>query len=788
MTTPAELVDSLTTSSSSLNVSFRVDVAQGDNDDDTGGSSSGSGTDEGYGGSASSNACLTERDESPSDSSSLTSTGLHTSSRKRPRTAHHRCGRTGDSNRPMLHRKDEAEYFSSSVIADFSSSDGEDDDDDDDYDPKMITAASAAPAVRTEAAKVETGSTDEWPMLPLRVRAEDLIPRTHFAKTRAAILKNKVDSQKPLVMGLGCDIMAHVLTFLEPENILDVLTMPLSKSWLTTYTRQPELWRILCLMEPFLAPVDDFDDDSDEESDPFLVDVQTELHRTFGNFRIKYTLLVRCVRYLSRIKDDALHGRSPSMIDYVGVSASSTPTDNNRSFMAATNINLSGSLSTNLYLQEFLSRAREAGESRSRSILEHVNGFPASAPSEPIGTVDDGSSSSCVSRRKRTKLERNNLNVTKSSSLNKPQYAHSMITSRLLGPAANGAPGLNVNLPWSCAIYSIINWMVALADVEGIQTMCLKVLPLLLEDEQQRSTAQLAGLTEAVLRNMVCFPNSASLHKAAFHTIVLLARPLGGREGMLFNTSMVNSSGIFAAVRREGENVRNGIAVLLDSMRRFRSDPALQAMSCWSLVNIALAPAQKEALVKLGGIEVTTSAMRAHPFSAEVQFRALFSLINLLIPTVVPVILEPSPSGSSGHAAEIFCTASDEESEQDIVNGMVEQIVQLVVTAMKNFCASEAILNRACLVLHNLSLTESFRDVIILSEGCYQMLEWCLGNYKTDQVLQQSATGTIHRLQLTLSNNESLRNRFTASLRVQQQLIRDQANQNTELHSLQTQG
>ena len=125
---------------------------------------------------------------------------------------------------------------------------------------------------------------------------------------------------------------------------------------------------------------------------------------------------------------------------------------------------------------------------------------------------------------------------------------------------------------------------------------------------------------------------------------------------MLFHSSMVNAAGIFSgAGARNGHNPaanpdgngddegtmfsggsqndgKNGIAVMLDSMRRFEADEALQAMSCWSLVNIALAPVQKEVLVKLGGIEVTTNAMMRHPHNAEVQFRALFALINLVIP------------------------------------------------------------------------------------------------------------------------------------------------------------
>jgi hypothetical protein len=128
---------------------------------------------------------------------------------------------------------------------------------------------------------------------------------------------------------------------------------------------------------------------------------------------------------------------------------------------------------------------------------------------------------------------------------------------------------------------------------------------------------------------MVLFPDSAQLHIAVFHTIVLLARPLGGKEGMLFRSSMV-ISGIFCG--QNAAHPKSGIAVMVESMKRFEDNDVLQAMSCWALVNIALAPSQKAELVRLGGIKATCNAMLRHPFSAEVQFRALFALINLVIP------------------------------------------------------------------------------------------------------------------------------------------------------------
>lgn len=140
-------------------------------------------------------------------------------------------------------------------------------------------------------------------------------------------------------------------------------------------------------------------------------------------------------------------------------------------------------------------------------------------------------------------------------------------------------------------------------------------------------------------------------------------------------------------------------------------------------------------------------------------------MINLVIPSVSLNV------GEDGEGQNVV----GEGSEKEMLDDMVDQIVNLVVLAMKNFCSSEAILNRACLVLHNLSLTQAYHSALLWTPNCYQMLDWCLANYRTDQVLQQSAAGTLHRLQITLSSDETLRARFSSSLQAQQQLSLEEA-------------
>jgi len=557
--------------------------------------------------------------------------------------------------------------------------------------------------------------------------------------------KAAVDESDPTVYSFGQDVMAIVCSFLDPTEVHSVLTQPLSKMWLVTYTAPQELWKVLCTSRPFYAKLDENDGGaSRENSFPLCDDLQ--IRHLFGRYRLLYTSFVRCMRYLNRLQGDALSGR-----------ASRAPFGTGQS----------EALSSGGGLRAYFSRARSLGRSgRGRD----PGGSRSSSDAAMSLTSDSDEDGGSGERRRRDGSGVPSLlagSGPRDSSAGGRRLGSSMITDRLLRPTRTGDVD-NVNLPWSCAIYSIVNWLVTFADVEGIQIMCLKCLPYLLEDESQRTTAQRAGLTDSVLRAMVLFPDSIELHTVAFHTLVLLARPLGGNEGMLFHTAMVNTRGIFDG-RSSSSSVssKNGIVVMLDSMRRFAQDDVLQAMSCWSLVNVALTPLQKRMLVKLGGLTVTANAMLQHPYIAEVQFRALFALINLVIPS------ETRPDETAEmreFEREIFQQLGEagEISEKEMLDASVGQIANLVVVAMKNFCSSEAILNRACLVLHNLSLNEEYHGILLCTPNCYQMLEWCLGNYPHDHVLQQSVVGTIQRVNATMSRDEELRRRFTQSIQTQQ--------------------
>jgi hypothetical protein len=294
--------------------------------------------------------------------------------------------------------------------------------------------------------------------------------------------------------------------------------------------------------------------------------------------------------------------------------------------------------------------------------------------------------------------------------------------------------------------------------------MCIETLSYLLEDERQRLTAKRASLVGVILEAMLSFPDALRLHITALHALVLLGRPLGGQEGMLIDlieSPMALRGAAF--VDRAKEGMTNGvktITTVLGSMRRFEHEEKLQAMACWALVNLALFPAQKSILMKLGGIETTLNAMRMHPRSLCVQFRGLFALINFVVPCKNPN-LSPRTREMDGTPQKI---------EKEILDGHVGEIANLVVVSLQNFHSSKTIRNRAYLVFHNLSLSPDYLPILMWTRHCYKLLGWCAAKDLSDEMLRRSAVGALRRIEELLSRDENLRTRFAQWILAEQAL------------------
>jgi hypothetical protein len=416
--------------------------------------SSGSATEGGYGASNSSNGKQSETSSFPSSEDSSEDSG---NERKR-RKGHS----TGDPLRPMLSKKRDAPHSSSSEIADFSSTFSLNALKTSRCDSPSLSSSSCPkdghvdPLARsTPPGRLDLGLA-HWSKAHCQLSNDGIEGETGARRSKkrgrsderkpAAIrVPRTTDTctmdSKPLITSLGCDLMAHVLTFLEPPDILDVLTMPLSKDWLSSFTSQPELWRVLCLLEPFKAQVEDERGNSDSESSDEDSAVSDVMPAKKPKFRLMYTSYVRCMRCLIRIKDDAINGRPLTANEYTeGIEGAIAPYN----------------VGANHNLQQFLSRARGVssmeGDRPADSSVAVVD--ESSAASHGLAeSANSASAAATSSALSRVFTQDNPVNPSKPPTLRVGR-------SGLKQSARYGGDIGPVELPWSCGIYSIVNWMV----------------------------------------------------------------------------------------------------------------------------------------------------------------------------------------------------------------------------------------------------------------------------------------------------------------------------------------
>ena len=172
-----------------------------------------------------------------------------------------------------------------------------------------------------------------------------------------------------------------------------------------------------------------------------------------------------------------------------------------------------------------------------------------------------------------------------------------------------------------------------------------------------------------------------------------------------------------------------GIAAVLRSMRIHGKNANVQAMGCWSLVNLALNHQQKLALLALDGLDAVLAAMAHHPSTLEVQFRALFALINLVIPEAGSVSTNTMDCGENAAHA---------------------RVVRGVLAAMRHFPESEKLVRCGCLVLHNLSSGRQERASFISVRRRAALTEGRAQSHK-DADVQRSAVSTLRRLRVAVA-------------------------------------
>ena len=297
---------------------------------------------------------------------------------------------------------------------------------------------------------------------------------------------NNTDRNETPIYDIGSDIMVQILFFLTHVETHKFLTMPLSKKWCETYMFPQDLWKILCLSPPFYVKADvvtknsddhkkicDTDstdssyssgyasssDQSDDTLSSFPLYSDLKASQIFGVYRLLYSSFVKCVRYLDQIKEDAMKGKTPR-----GMESSCIP-------------DLEGNKQITKYLADLKEKRvisqRESGVkgTSSSTNLKSTTSQNPTLGSKRIVEVETKAKKLGKQELQGNSNEKKDDTDKGSEKKGKPKFSHSKLTERLLGATKHGTAG-PVDLPWSCAIYSVVNWMVAFIDVLGIQ-VCL---------------------------------------------------------------------------------------------------------------------------------------------------------------------------------------------------------------------------------------------------------------------------------------------------------------------------
>jgi hypothetical protein len=516
-----------------------------------------------------------------------------------------------------------------------------------------------------------------------------------------------------------------VLGYLTPAARYSFLTTTGSRRFHQRFTSSSYLWLKLCQQYPHNADV---------TVKPAALLGNGHM-ATMSTARVQFMNFLKCSSYLQQVLSDLKHSRHPKLLPvFTRTQTQAQMGEKTKSFpeVAPPSPNVMGTMGT-----------------MGTTTLPRTSGGPSEITKRLLAAAKGPSP---------TRVNRHNRHLANITTTVNPEA---------------------LVLPWTSISNTVLNWLGFYSHVEGIVGLCFEALPEVLSDEQARESAQQAGLTKIVFSSILRFKDSPNLVRACLHTLVLLARPVGGVEGQMFNESMLAPVGLEESV--------NGISVIIQCMRRFKDNPDLLAMASWSLVNITLNITQKKCLVHLGGIECLLDTVDAHIDNSEVAYRGLFAMINIVIP---PPRTEETRSEKMVLEELLMPGLWTHRALWSRVTQHVERIIVTVIKAMERHFNIREIVNRGTLILHNLSLDErsgiEIRRALIMNGGI-NILQNTHRKWKEDNHILGYTQETLYRLFTALNENPNLKNEFVElmnSKRQQQhqmQLDQEQQEQQVQL-------
>lgn len=227
---------------------------------------------------------------------------------------------------------------------------------------------------------------------------------------------------------------------------------------------------------------------------------------------------------------------------------------------------------------------------------------------------------------------------------------------------------------------------------------------------------QSAGL-KVLLEVLELYVGHADIQASVCLALVTTLRPLGKAEGSNFHQNDLNvtdSESLTSLANEDEEVMGQGVALILSMMTAHRTNARVQTNGCWALVNIALDPRQKRALLAQDAVGIISEALRGHQDVASVTFRGLFALVNLVASPDVKVPLD---------------------------------FVELVLVAMLRFSSDETIVKLGLMTLGNYLLGQQRRQEprLDLTNVVDRLVE-IVQEYAPGHVLQEMVQKTSDRI------------------------------------------
>jgi hypothetical protein len=215
----------------------------------------------------------------------------------------------------------------------------------------------------------------------------------------------------------------------------------------------------------------------------------------------------------------------------------------------------------------------------------------------------------------------------------------------------------------------------------------------------------------------------------------------------------------------------------------------VQAVACWTLVNLSLNPSCKARLLRKGGLPLILNALQAHPCHHQVQFRGLFALINLVVPDAPPQAKTPLVEVTAADiAVSLFVSLSSPLARLEVpavllcfpavsfflfislsvsftlstgplvtlshpwplvlspARARSQEVVEHVLCAVERFLLDPKLVNRGCLVLQNLSLNSHNHPALCHSRARHTLAAVVGAHPHTDPWIVLSAQATALRL------------------------------------------